>query len=89
MAIWDPKANELFVKALEIQAAGERQRFLDEACAGDADLPRRSSRVPTMERPMLHQSFRGPMAALLIAALPSLQGRAGAWRLLGRRSRSS
>src|SRR5262245_61168913 len=38
MANWDPQANELFLKALDLPAADQRHRFLDEACAGDADL---------------------------------------------------
>jgi tetratricopeptide (TPR) repeat protein len=38
MMTWNPKANELFLKALELSGAGERQQFLDGACAGDAAL---------------------------------------------------
>jgi WD40 repeat protein/serine/threonine protein kinase len=37
MATWNPHANELFLQALE-RSGGERQRYLDGACAGDAAL---------------------------------------------------
>src|SRR5262249_32983371 len=35
---WDPRANDLFLKALELPSPGERQAYLDGACAGDAAL---------------------------------------------------
>lgn len=38
MSTWNPRANDLFLKALEIAAPDERRAFLDEACAGDAGL---------------------------------------------------
>ncbi len=38
MTAWNPRANELFLKALELRSAGERQEYLDGACAGDAGL---------------------------------------------------
>jgi WD40 repeat protein/serine/threonine protein kinase len=38
MPTWDPRANDLFLKALEMRSARERQEFLDGACAGDAAL---------------------------------------------------
>lgn len=38
MAQWNPKANELFLDALELASAAERQSFLDKACAGDETL---------------------------------------------------
>ncbi len=38
MTTWDPHANELFLKALELHAPGARQAYLDGACAGDAAL---------------------------------------------------
>jgi hypothetical protein len=34
MPNWDPEANDLFLRALEITAPENRRRFLDEACAG-------------------------------------------------------
>jgi WD40 repeat protein/serine/threonine protein kinase len=38
MTTWDPRANELFLKALDLRADGARQEYLDAACAGDAAL---------------------------------------------------
>jgi serine/threonine protein kinase len=38
MTTWNPQANELFLKALELDAPGARQEFLDGACASDAAL---------------------------------------------------
>jgi serine/threonine protein kinase/tetratricopeptide (TPR) repeat protein len=38
MSTWNPHANELFLKAIELHSPGERQRFLEGACAGDAGL---------------------------------------------------
>src|SRR5260221_2065889 len=38
MTTWDPKANELFLKALELRSADERREFLDRACTGDAAM---------------------------------------------------
>jgi tetratricopeptide (TPR) repeat protein len=36
MLTWDPRANDLFLKALELQSASEREAYLDGACGGDA-----------------------------------------------------
>jgi serine/threonine protein kinase/tetratricopeptide (TPR) repeat protein len=38
MTSWDPRANELFLKALELGSSAARAQFLDEACAGDPSL---------------------------------------------------
>jgi len=38
MTTWDPRANDLFLKAVELRSPGERQQYLDEACAGDPTL---------------------------------------------------
>jgi WD40 repeat protein/serine/threonine protein kinase len=38
MTTWNPRANELYLKALELRSSGERQEYLDETCAGDAAL---------------------------------------------------
>src|SRR5438093_11503380 len=38
MPTWNPQANDLFLKALELRSAGERQEYLDGACTGDAAL---------------------------------------------------
>jgi hypothetical protein len=34
MTTWNPQANDLFLKALELRSPGERQEFLSGACAG-------------------------------------------------------
>src|SRR5438552_10430843 len=38
MPTWDPRANDLFLKALERRSAGERREYLDGTCAADAAL---------------------------------------------------
>ena len=38
MADWNPQANEIFLKALDIRSPEERLAFLDSACAGNAGL---------------------------------------------------
>jgi serine/threonine protein kinase len=38
MTTWDPRANELFLQALELPSAGARKDYLDGACAGAAAL---------------------------------------------------
>ena len=38
MTTWNPRANDLFLKALEVPSGGDRQEYLDGACAGDAAL---------------------------------------------------
>jgi len=38
MTTWNPRANQLFLQALELCSPGERQEHLDGACAGDAAL---------------------------------------------------
>ncbi len=38
MAAWNPQANEIFLKAVEIQSLDDRRTYLDEACHGDAQL---------------------------------------------------
>jgi WD40 repeat protein/serine/threonine protein kinase len=38
MTSWNPQANELFLKALALPTAEERQKCLDDGCAGDAAL---------------------------------------------------
>src|SRR5262245_60054104 len=45
MAAWDPQVNERFLQAVEIVSPDERRAFLDQACAGDADL---RARVATL-----------------------------------------
>jgi hypothetical protein len=38
MTTWNPRANDLFLKAVELSSAGERQRYLDAVCGSDAAL---------------------------------------------------
>ena len=38
MTTWNPRANDLFLKALELRSADARHQYLDEACTGDAAL---------------------------------------------------
>src|SRR5262249_11625859 len=38
MTTWNPRANELFLKALELCPDGARQAYLDGACAADPAL---------------------------------------------------
>ena len=39
MAVWNPRANEIFASVLELPAE-QRQAHLDQACAGDNELKR-------------------------------------------------
>ena len=45
MADWDPEANELYLKAVEIASPENRRRFVDGACAGKPDLRARVDRL--------------------------------------------
>ena len=38
MTTWNPRANDLFLKALGLDSAEERQNYLDEACVGEPAL---------------------------------------------------
>jgi serine/threonine protein kinase len=38
MTTWNPRANELFLKALELSSSSDREAYLDAACAADAAL---------------------------------------------------
>ena len=38
MTTWNPRANDLFLKALELGSAEERREYLDSASTGDAEL---------------------------------------------------
>jgi serine/threonine protein kinase/Flp pilus assembly protein TadD len=38
MTTWNPHANDLFLKALELCSADQRQKYLEEACTGDEAL---------------------------------------------------
>src|SRR5262245_11061948 len=38
MTTWDPRANDLFLRALELASADDRRQLLDDACGGDRAL---------------------------------------------------
>jgi serine/threonine protein kinase/tetratricopeptide (TPR) repeat protein len=38
MTNWNPRANDVFLKALELRSDGERQEYLDGVCIGDTEL---------------------------------------------------
>ena len=38
MPAWNPKANDIFLSALEIDALAQRQAFIEQACGGDEEL---------------------------------------------------
>ncbi len=38
MADWNPRANDIFVRSLEVDDPGGRRDFIDQACQGDATL---------------------------------------------------
>src|SRR5258708_15935662 len=38
MPTWNPQANDLFLRALALPSLGQRQDYLDKACAEDAAL---------------------------------------------------
>src|SRR5215510_4634989 len=38
MTTWNPHANDLFLKALELRSADQRQKYLEEVCTGDEAL---------------------------------------------------
>src|SRR5688572_11128137 len=40
VAVWNPRANEIFANAIELPAPDERRAYLDGACGGDGDLRR-------------------------------------------------
>src|SRR5262249_43534538 len=40
MAAWTPRANEIFLSALDIAAPADRAAHLDATCGGDAELRR-------------------------------------------------
>ena len=54
MPTWDSRANDLFLKALELHSPSERQAYVDGACSGDAA---RRAEVETGGRSVV----KGPM----------------------------
>ena len=47
MPTWDPRANELFLKALERRSADERGEYLDGTCAGSVEVRTKRSAATT------------------------------------------
>jgi serine/threonine protein kinase/tetratricopeptide (TPR) repeat protein len=76
MTTWSPRANELFLKALELPSA-ERHAFLDDACAGDAEL--RAEVESLLEANTCAGSFLESPACDLLATVdePPLAERSG------------
>ena len=38
MVAWNPEANEIFLKTMEIGSSSDRRDYLDKACHGDSEL---------------------------------------------------
>jgi hypothetical protein len=71
MARWDPQANEIFLKALEIEQPEERGAFLDKACGGAAGL--REQVESLLKASQLAGSFlEAPAAAATAKPRPEL-----------------
>ena len=45
MADWNPRANDIFLKALETASLEERRTLLAEACQGDVELLEQVNRL--------------------------------------------
>src|SRR4051794_26623665 len=45
MPAWNPRANEIFLQALEVDDPAARAALLERACAGDAGLRRQADRL--------------------------------------------
>ncbi len=68
MTSWNPQANELFLKVLELRSPDERQEYLERACASDAAL--RAEVESLLEAGARAGSFlESPAAAPLIATV--------------------
>ena len=68
MTTWNPRANELFLKALELHSAAERQQFLDGAYGGDAAL--RSEVEALLQASAGAGSFLDAPAAAAVVTIP-------------------
>jgi serine/threonine protein kinase/WD40 repeat protein len=72
MAEWNPRANDLFLRAAEIDACAERQAFLDQQCGTDSVLRKQVERLLAasdkagsfLDRPAQALGFNGPTAPL-------------------------
>src|SRR5262249_37762582 len=85
MPNWDPKANDLFLRAVEITAPEDRRQFLDEVCAGNLILRDRvdgliraseqaGSFLESAALDTRPTSAHGPRATAETAAVPSGAG---------------
>jgi serine/threonine protein kinase/tetratricopeptide (TPR) repeat protein len=91
MADWKPRANELFLRAFEIEPADERRAFLDVECGRDTDLRREVDSLLTaganlgdfMGRPLLPFSISpSPSPAKVEDRLAESGGELGDFRIL-------
>jgi WD40 repeat protein/serine/threonine protein kinase len=82
MTTWNPRANDLFLQALELPAPGERQQYLDGACAGDAAL--RAEVEALLEAGARAGSFlESPAAAPPLSATAEEPGRSRPGAVIG------
>jgi serine/threonine protein kinase/tetratricopeptide (TPR) repeat protein len=82
MTTWNPRANDLFLKALELCSDGARQEYLDGACAGDAAL--RAEVESLLEATGRAGAFlEFPAPALLLAAKAEEPLREGPGTVIG------
>jgi len=69
MGVWNPKANALFLQAIELPAPERRLAFLDEACAGDPAL-----RVEVEQLLKAHDEAGNFLRSPLLGKEPTLDG---------------
>jgi WD40 repeat protein/serine/threonine protein kinase len=81
MRTWDPRANELFLKALELHSLNERQAFLDKACGFDA--ARRAEVESLLDASARAGSFLEPHAAALDVTVDLPPASAGPGTVIG------
>ena len=73
MSAWNPRANEIFLAALEIEDAVARHEHLDASCAGDADLRRQVDALLAADQEasgFLEQPPGGPVLTDIRATSP-------------------
>jgi serine/threonine protein kinase/tetratricopeptide (TPR) repeat protein len=73
MPVWNPKANELFLAALDIEAPDARKSHLDAACGNDADL-RKQVEALLQAHAAAHSFLEHPVAAQLTGVFNSDPG---------------
>ena len=72
MAAWNPRANEIYVKALGLNSPEAVRSYLDDACAGDAEL--RAAVESLMNAGQRAGAFlESPAGGIDTAAAPELQ----------------